>query len=302
MKTSLAFLAKEALLISGTCHRRLRREVFSGVAVLCYHGVRADGRSPGTLVFADLHVRASELEAHCRFIRQTCHPISLARWRAALAGGEPLPARPVLFTFDDGYQTVFSVARPILKQYAIPAVLFVCSEPISQRRLHWYDAVARTRGEPEVERMKTLPYDDWRAATREWSQPITDAEPNAPLTVAELRDLAGIPGIEVGSHTADHLMLSRASREQQREQILSNKATLEEWLGRPVTAFGRPGVDYSAESVELVQESGFDFAFTTRQGFATPGERPLERSRFLMVAGLSEAELAYRLCFSWRRG
>ena len=43
---------------------------FPGVAVLCYHGVRADAWPPGTIPFEPLHVRAAELEGHCRLIRE----------------------------------------------------------------------------------------------------------------------------------------------------------------------------------------------------------------------------------------
>jgi peptidoglycan/xylan/chitin deacetylase (PgdA/CDA1 family) len=211
----------------------------------------------------------------------------------------------VLITFDDGYHTVFTLGRPILERYAIPAVVFVCSEPVEQRRLLWYDAVARMRGEAEVERLKGLSYNEWQGLCADWYQPVHYTDPNAPLTTTEVQALANTPGIEVGSHTAAHPILARAGREQQREQIFRNKACLEEWTSRPVTAFaypnGRPGEDYTAETVRLVKESGFEMAFTTRNGFATPGEDPLERSRFLILAGISAAELAHRLCYSWRR-
>jgi hypothetical protein len=63
---------------------------------------------------------------------------------------------------------------------------------------------------------------------------------------------------------------------------------------------GRPAVDYTPETVELVEASGFDFAFSAHHGFATSKEGPLERSRFLMLAGVSAAELAHRLSYSWR--
>src|SRR5207245_2670543 len=162
------------------------------------------------LPFEPLHVRAGELEAHCRLIGETCHPISLGQWRAARAGGPALPARPVLFTFDDGYRTLFTLARPLLERYRIPAVAVVSTAPVARA-----------------------------------------------------------------------------------------KAQLESWIGRPVTAFaypnGRPGLDYTAESVALVHDLGFDFGFTTRPAFAGPGEPPLERSRFLMLAGVSPVELAHRL-------
>jgi peptidoglycan/xylan/chitin deacetylase (PgdA/CDA1 family) len=125
------------------------------------------------------------------------------------------------------------------------------------------------------------------------------------MTVAEVRALADTPGIEIGGHTAAHPILARGNAEQQRHQIVRNKECLEDWIGRPVTAFaypnGRPGHDYTAETVTLVKASGFETAFTTHSGFATPREEPLECSRFLMLAGISAAELAHRLCYSWRR-
>ena len=304
MNRALTSLVKRSLLGSGHYPRRLRGDAFPGVAVLCYHGVRADDGPPGRTAFEQLHVRAREFEAHCRLIRETCHPIGLRQWRAASAGGPPLPARPVLFTFDDGYRTVFTVAQSILRRYAIHAVAFVCSEPVEQQRLLWYDAVARARGEAEAERVKALPFEEWQALSARWARPGAEDDANAPLTVAQVKALAdGL--IEIGGHTAAHPILSRADRTQQREQIARNKAQLESWIGRPVTAFaypnGRPRLDYTAESVKLVEELGFDFGFTTHGDFAAPGEPPLERSRFLMLAGVSGAELAHRLSYSWRR-
>ena len=77
---------KRVLLSTGQYGRRLRDLAFPGVAVLCYHGVREDGQRPGSLPFEDLHVTAAELAEHARVVRETCHPISLEQWRAALAG------------------------------------------------------------------------------------------------------------------------------------------------------------------------------------------------------------------------
>jgi peptidoglycan/xylan/chitin deacetylase (PgdA/CDA1 family) len=304
MNRTVASLVKRSLLRTGYYPRRLRGDRFPGVAVLCYHGVRAGDQPRGAVPFDQLHVHAGELEAHCRLIRETCHPIGLAQWRAALAGGPPLPPRAVLFTFDDGYRAVYTHARPILERYAIPAVVFVCSDPVAERRLFWHDALARAHGESEVERAKRLPFGEWQALSAASSRPVEVGDASAPLTVSEIKALAGTL-VEIGAHTADHAILARADREEQRGQIARNKAQLEAWIGRPVRAFaypnGRPGHDYTALSVALVEALGFDFAFTTRPAFASAGEPPLERSRFLMLAGISPAELAHRLSYSWRR-
>jgi len=304
MNATLASLVKRSLLGAGHYPRRLRRETFPGVAVLCYHGIRPAESPNGRLAFEGLHVSAGELEAHCRLVRATCHPISLAQWRQALTGGPPLPDRPVLFTFDDGYRAVLTLARPILVRYGIPAVAFVCSEPAERRELLWYDALARARGEAEVERAKALSFERWTDVALTVRTAASQDDALAPLSPSEIQALARFP-FEIGAHTAAHAILARASVDQQRKQIVSNKAALESWTGRPVRAFaypnGQPGRDYTAETVRLVREAGFDFAFSTRHGFATPSESPLERSRLLMLAGIPSAELAHRLTYSWRR-
>jgi len=98
---------------------------------------------------------------------------------------------------------------------------------------------------------------------------------------------------------------ARAPRAVQYEQLLHSKARLEAWIAKPVTAFaypnGQPGQDYTTETVDLVRAHNFTLAFSTRAGFAGADESRWECSRFLMLAGLSAAELAHRLCYSWRR-
>ena len=80
--------------------------------------------------------------SHCRLIRDTCHPISLDDWRARREGRSALPERPVLITFDDGYRSVLTIAAPILAAYNLPAAVFVCTGPMADRRLLWFDDVA----------------------------------------------------------------------------------------------------------------------------------------------------------------
>ena len=256
---------KSALLATGHYRRSLARARFPGIAVLCYHGVRPDDWPDGMMTFEPLHVRASELDAHCRLLAETCHPITLEQWRASLHGGPPLPARPVLVTFDDGYRTVATVATPILERHGIPAVLFVCATPIQSR---------------------SLPADD----------------PHALLTVEELQALAR-RGFEIGSHSATHITLSQAPREGQWNEIAGNEAALRAWIGTQSSAFAYPfgqPTDYSPETQAILREHGYEFAFTTTAGFAV-GHPGLECPRFVMLASVTAAELAHRLAYSWRK-
>jgi peptidoglycan/xylan/chitin deacetylase (PgdA/CDA1 family) len=293
-------LAKRLLAAGGHYHRRLAGSAFPGIAVLGYHGVRDDGLPEGAMPFAGLHVRAAELDAHCRLLAASCHPIGWPELEAALAGG-PLPARPVLVTFDDGYRSVHRLARPILARHGIPALVFAVSRPIAERRLFWFDALARSRGEAAVEAAKALPGREWRQAAP--AAPAADGDPCEPLTREELAELAAAPGITLGGHTATHPILARLDADEQRAEIEGGRRSLEEWTGRPVPAFaypnGRPGIDYTAETAARAAAAGFAAAFTTAPGFADPTRKPLELPRFLMLAGISAAELAHRLAYAW---
>lgn len=304
MPARIAAGIKRGLLASGQYRRTLAHSAFPGVAVLTYHAVRADDAPAGDMPFENLHVRASTFEAHCRVVREACDPISLDDWRLASAGRTSLPQRPVLITFDDGYRSVHRIAAPILAAYDLPAVVFACTDAVARRCLLWFDEVAARNGEGDVERWKACDYERWLvecAATGAFG----DGDPRALMTSDEICELSRSPLVEIGSHTARHPILARASRDRQREEIQESIEALQQWTGRPVRSFaypnGRPGVDYTAETKGILKEFGIDTAFTMRPSFALSTEAPLERSRFLVVADVTDAELAHRLAYTWPR-
>ena len=303
--TMFAPPVKAALLAAGWYARQLDSATFPGVLVLCYHGLRSASWRDREPAFPNLHVHETTFEGHCRVIAQTCQPIGIGQWRAAIAGGQPLPPRPVLMTFDDGYRSVFDVARPILLRYHMPAAIFICSDPVRRRQLLWFDAVARRRGgEAAAQSCRMLPYDEWRAAVDACATPAADDDPLAPMTAEQIRTLVA-DGFDVGVHTATHAPLSHAPLDEQRVELSSCREALEGWTGGPVTAlaypWGKPQTDYTDETVGIASHLGFDVAFTTAPSFARPDERPLERSRFLVLSEVTPAELAHRMTYSWSR-
>lgn len=231
--------------------------------------------------------------------------ISLDDWRAILAGGKPLPPRPILFTFDDGYRTVFTVAKPILERYRIPVALLLCTAPIAHRRMFWHDAVALQHGENAVESARAILSGDWDALTGAMSWPIrNDDDPNAPLHIDDVKTLAEHPLFEIGAHTVSHPILRSMTAERQRTEIARSQGHVQEWTDRPARAFaypnGRPALDYSQESVAIARSCGVDFAFTTGEAFAAVSHDHLECPRFVVLSGVDSAEMAHRLTYSWR--
>lgn len=91
--------------------------------------------------------------------------------------------------------------------------------------------------------------------------------------------------VEVGSHTVDHPVLSAIPVADQRKELQESKRRLEEILDHPVTSFAYPygtRSDYSAETVELVREAGYDHACSNFQGHVQPGVDPWQLPRFIV--------------------
>ena len=304
MLSPLTTFVKRGLLTTQWYRWALRRRTLPGVAVLSYHGLHNGKRSANCL--DQLHVSQEEFERHCWLLRRYFNPISLDQWRAALRGecSASLPRNATLLTFDDGYQSVATLALPVLQAYSIPAVVFVCSEPVEKRKLFWFDVCARAYDAERIERVKRLPFEASIAWQRQHEWPAGENDIDAPLTPQQVR-LLSEQDIEIGAHTADHVILSNCTAEQQRAQILSNQLRLQQWTGKPVRAIaypnGQPNVDYGRETLEIAAELGFDFGFCTRYSFALAGESPLEHSRIMVLTGIPDFELAHRLCYSWPR-
>ena len=295
---------KAGLLATGWYAHRLRRDAFPGVLGLCYHGIRESPAHDDSVPFGSLHVAADTFDAQCRMLAETCHPIDLATFRDARADRRALPERPVLITFDDGYRSVFELARPILRRYKIPATVFVCSEPVRRQRLFWFDAVAMALGPAAVAALRALPDEGWRKAAAEHDTSADAAPHLAPMTEAQVRQLAD-EGFTIGVHTATHTPLVHAPADVQRRELESCRSALESWTGQRIDTvaypFGAPGADYSEETTAIAANLGFTVGFTTRNDFARPAEPPLERSRFVVLAAVTAAELAHRIAYAWPR-
>jgi peptidoglycan/xylan/chitin deacetylase (PgdA/CDA1 family) len=292
---------KQALFSFGYYRQRLLQLEFPGMAILCYHGVRANGREPAP--FKALHVTQQTFEGHCRLLSESCNPISLDDLRAARAGMRPLPPRPVLVTFDDGYRGVLECALPALERFHVPAVVFVAAGPVLNGTCFWFDVLCRTSGEAAVVAARAAPYDEWQALVAGLEMLAPESERHRPLTLAELKTLAASPLIEIGGHTMSHPTLALAPIDDQYREIVECRRVLQEALGAPIDSFAYPygslKQDFTADTAAVVRQAGFGLAFTTGEAFATVNGDPFQIPRFMMLESVDEVELAHRLSHSW---
>lgn len=91
--------------------------VSSKLPILMYHHVVPNGTECN-----DMTVTVNKLEADLQWLSQHGYTAILPR---DLSAGTPLPERPILITFDDGYRSNYELAYPLLQQYATKAVISV---------------------------------------------------------------------------------------------------------------------------------------------------------------------------------
>ena len=90
-----------------------------GVPVLNYHQVEQKNGNPLTLW-------PDQFEAQMAYLAEEGYtPITIDEMMDALENGAPLPEKPVIITFDDGYADNYEYAYPILKKYGFKATIFL---------------------------------------------------------------------------------------------------------------------------------------------------------------------------------
>ncbi|MEM9218008.1 MAG: polysaccharide deacetylase family protein [Cyanobacteria bacterium P01_F01_bin.150] len=96
------------------------------VPVLMYHDILEEKE-----VFFDVTVE--EFAAHLELIHESgATPISLDHLVSHLRSGIPLPEKPILLTFDDGYVGHYTYAYPLLKRYGYPGLFSIYSYKVGR--------------------------------------------------------------------------------------------------------------------------------------------------------------------------
>jgi len=102
------------------------------VPILMYHhiGVPPPDADPFRL---DLSVTPADFEAQLQWLAQNGYTsMNLYDLLYVLAQGRPLPEKPVILTFDDGYRDAYENAFPLLQKYGFKGVFFVLTEFVDE--------------------------------------------------------------------------------------------------------------------------------------------------------------------------
>jgi peptidoglycan/xylan/chitin deacetylase (PgdA/CDA1 family) len=91
----------------------------AGLPILIYHKVSRDHEDALTIS----PMRLDSQLAHIKSRGYTS--VSFLDLKAALDGRQPLPSKPVILTFDDGYLSTYELAYPLLRKHQLKATVFL---------------------------------------------------------------------------------------------------------------------------------------------------------------------------------
>jgi peptidoglycan/xylan/chitin deacetylase (PgdA/CDA1 family) len=102
------------------------------VPILMYHYI-SEPPADADIYRRDLSVTPADFEAQLSWLRsQGYQGITLTDLVYHLALGWPLPDKPVILTFDDGYRDNYTNAFPLLKKYGYVGTFFLVTRPIDE--------------------------------------------------------------------------------------------------------------------------------------------------------------------------
>lgn len=233
----------EQALVSIVPDRALRRAHGQRIAAIGYHGVtssRAFARQLDALGSIGVFITPDEL-------------------RAAI-DGESLPENSILLTFDDGERSVLDKGLPVIAEFGIRPILFVCGGLLDGRSPFWWEEAESLAndGIETVRRLKRVPDEERRealATLREQGPAI----PGNQLTTEELRALVDA-GFEIGNHTWDHPCLDQCDAPEVERQIAEGHEALVS-RGITPTAFAYPNGNLDPRAEPALERLGYDLGF-----------------------------------------
>jgi peptidoglycan/xylan/chitin deacetylase (PgdA/CDA1 family) len=276
------------------------------LSVMIFHRVLPE---PDALFPDEIH--AKRFNQVCGWLKSWFNVIPLDQAIAHIKEGT-LPPRSACITFDDGYADNYTVATPILQRHGLSATFFIATGFLDGGRM-WNDTIIET---VRSSRNNVLDFSalnlgvhpitsviEKRAAISSLIQQIKYRPINERIAVTDqLAQLAGVQlpkdlmmssqqvkamrlaGMQIGAHTVSHPILATLNAEAAREEIWESKQFLEQLLGERIGLFaypnGKPGTDYSQESVQIVRELGFDAAVSTTWGAARVSTDMFQIPRF----------------------
>ncbi len=248
-----------------------------------------------------ISANCEQFRSQMRHIKQNYDLISVSQLTEFSKGRIKLPKRPLVVTFDDGFDDLYYNAFPILRESGVPASVFVTTRAIDSGDTFWYERLyysllkfsggwldvpgtdrsfylsSKDRGaqilgvRQVLNFFKGVPNEQREQVLRHWEDSgvlqvidSNDERLSRPVSWPMLMEMSA-NGVEVGSHTVSHPILAQTSDQQLVWELNESKRVIEEKLGSPITSIAYPNGlhnDFDDRVIHGVKEAGYELAFS----------------------------------------
>lgn len=197
------------------------------VPILMYHRIAHVPGDRNSLPKERFEEQLAYLSAH------GYHTISADDLYQYLTAKKPLPKKPVLLTFDDGYVDNYHQALPLLQKYNMQAVVF--------------------------------PIYNWLGKENKWEN--FGKQLTKTMTVNELK-LWQQAGMDIQPHTASHPFLTQCTDEQLTDELINAKIQFEKLLDKPMPYLCYPYGFFNQKVIDFAQKANYKMAFAIFENVA----------------------------------
>jgi len=178
------------------------------------------------------------------YIRRQHDVVPLDKAISLVASGARLRRPVAAVTFDDGYDSVATEAKPVLDALGIPGACFVCPEVVHADGRYEHDLDSPVR--------------DWMYVM-DWN------------SIRALRQA----GWHIGSHTANHRRVSHLDEDGLMNEVCASQTALKELVAPDPMAFAYPfggPADVTPEAVQVARKCGYTAVLADYGGENVPGK------------------------------
>ncbi len=222
------------------------------LAVLCYHQIHKKADT-------EMVTTPERFRQQLDFLQQQGYQtVNLDQAQAFLEGKlspQKFP-KPLLITFDDGYDGVYGYAFPQLKKHKMRAVVFLVVSQVDRLK----PTAHLTKD--QLKEMSSSGVFEFGSHTYNMHVPIPERRAAGQLSAFAIR-----------------------------RDLTRSREVLQDWLGKPVRSLAWPYGHYDEGCLELAKQSGFRLVFTTDYGYNLPGSGPWRIRRIRLSSDFDTVEV-----------
>lgn len=274
---------------------RARKNARPPWRVLMYHRI-INPETESYPLEAGMYVRPATFRMHLEYLKKSCNVVLLDDLIASIKANTAIAPGTVALTFDDGWKDNYTNAFPLLKEFGLPATVFVATSFVGTTRLFWSDEVCRAMGvawrrdstrdqvfnlfrselgleissdlftalDSAIDRLKVEKHENREGTVAVLRKLVsqTFAEEHRFLSGSEIQEMHR-SGIAFGSHSHSHRNLTELSPLELERDLLESKdkfATMEIPCS---TCFCYPGGYRNEIVMRAVSGAGFQSVLTT---------------------------------------